>query len=483
MDDKRKLIVATSIAPHGIENQQKSIGSWADFGWEIISYNVPDEINAVSKLFPNVRFVKVERDGSALTGKPFPYIYDILQNLKNEDADIFAYINSDIYISGLTHGLTSEIVKYVCDGSFVYAHRMDAKSMDSAHVLEAKSFRVGIDVFFFHRNLIDIYSDDGFLIGNVFWDYWFPLVAHLKGVSLLEIKHPVFYHVLHQSGSKRDEECIDYFSSLLADKYFESNKRKLMDTMLCAVTRRDNGISWLSEELASKRALIVVPQNATKEMIKSIESQTYKNKTIVCDDSYNETDCDYTFHPGAMHTYADCAIDVLVSEIEKRNADAIVCDIMGVVDITGSCDQIYTHTVDFKRYPIMIRTSKQYNGRICHLGLPLCNALLSLKKIFEKGFYLYPAGQLTKVLLENSYSQEYLQDLVLLGVCDINPRLWGSKIYGHEVFSPTKLNNDNHYNGVIVTSSQYEDEIVEYLTSFVPSEKIYRFSELVEECV
>ena len=104
------MLIATSLMysndTYEIEKQYKALQTWRDAGFDIISCNVLSEIKQLPILFPQVRFVELKRSGKERTGKPFPFIFDLLEALREnivQENEVCGIINSDIFIK-----------KYIC---------------------------------------------------------------------------------------------------------------------------------------------------------------------------------------------------------------------------------------------------------------------------------------------------------------------------------------------------------------------------------
>lgn len=187
-----KITVATSIAPHYIDIQQKAVASWLQIGFDVISVNSKEEIAIIKKYFPQVKFVEPSRNALGLTGKPYVFLDDVLIALRSTGSEVCAIINSDIYISA-----NSKIRNFFYQqikGGLIFGSRVDITTYLS---LQGEKYFGGFDFFFFSRALIDNFHKSNFCLGVPWWDFWMPLFAILKGFPVMQLLTPFAYHLEH----------------------------------------------------------------------------------------------------------------------------------------------------------------------------------------------------------------------------------------------------------------------------------------------
>ena len=79
---KNSLNIGTSISYSSrIEVQQKTLSTWLDADFTVLSFSSIDEIATLKNNFPRVTFVAVLRTGAYFVGKPVVFISVILQHL------------------------------------------------------------------------------------------------------------------------------------------------------------------------------------------------------------------------------------------------------------------------------------------------------------------------------------------------------------------------------------------------------------------
>jgi glycosyltransferase involved in cell wall biosynthesis/ADP-heptose:LPS heptosyltransferase/tetratricopeptide (TPR) repeat protein/ubiquinone/menaquinone biosynthesis C-methylase UbiE len=212
------LTVATSIAPGQLAKQVNAIESWIKLGFDVVSLNCKDEIETLKGVFPNVRFIQTKRDARGIIGRPFVYLDDILEYLKQTDSEIYGIVNSDIYLSGDENVVS--FIRSQAKNSLVYGARTE---IDSLANLNGPVYERGFDFFFFDKSLISHFPKSDFCIGATWWDYWMPIILILAGCPVKKLVSPFAYHVTHPY--KWDEK--QWF--LMAGKFHEYLRERICE--------------------------------------------------------------------------------------------------------------------------------------------------------------------------------------------------------------------------------------------------------------
>ena len=189
---KKVNIIATSIAPHGIENQQLAIESWQKQGFNVVSLNTKEEVELLRSSFPEIEFAVVSRDAREKYGKPFVYFDDFIDYFKKTGQKICGIVNSDVHLicaKNLPAFFSSE-----AQDCLVFGSRIDVDHLGN---LQGEMYHMGFDFFFFDRVLLDLFPAEEFCIGQPWWDYWMPLVPAGKGKAIKRLTTPIAYHVKH----------------------------------------------------------------------------------------------------------------------------------------------------------------------------------------------------------------------------------------------------------------------------------------------
>jgi len=222
--NKKDIKIYTSISPHDIENQQRSIRSWQKAGFCVISLNSGEELCEIRNHFPNVLFKPVLRDARSEYGKPLVYIDDILKACSQEPDSICGIINSDITLEGITADKIIEATK----GALVFGSRMDIK--EHADMSGATVFKEGFDYFFIDSSLTSVFPSTHYCLGMPWWDYFLPLYAFFSGITIKKINYPIGKHIRHQYYYDHDRwrqsglDLLQYLLSLVKPQGSDTKK-------------------------------------------------------------------------------------------------------------------------------------------------------------------------------------------------------------------------------------------------------------------
>jgi hypothetical protein len=185
------ITLGTTISPVRIEAQQACVRSWLDAGFELISVNSPQEIAVLEGAFPGVRFVPARRDGRERTGRPVPFVYDVVQALADSCTRHVGLVNSDIL---LCRPDLRRTLLHRPERSLTLGQRID---VDSARGENPHPQLCGIDLFVFDRSFVTLVEDRPFFFGVPWWDYWIPMAAALGGLEVQRLHHGPLLHVRH----------------------------------------------------------------------------------------------------------------------------------------------------------------------------------------------------------------------------------------------------------------------------------------------
>ena len=196
------IAIATSIPPQiaridggnpvGSDYQDLCIRSWQETGFQVVSVNAHDEVPALKKRFPAVRFAEVQRDARAIGGKKTPFIADMLQALLATNAPALGIANADLVFEPDAgwHRLSPMLHRAV-----FASQRLDASSLLAGPLHPY----MGFDCFFFDRaTALELCRiAPGFAIGLPWWDCWLPAAAGVAGRRFGIIRRPAVLHLSH----------------------------------------------------------------------------------------------------------------------------------------------------------------------------------------------------------------------------------------------------------------------------------------------
>lgn len=197
------ITIATSLAPgKDLHNQQMAINSWLKLGFRVASINSPEEIAALQPYFPDIEFVKADRDGRERFTKPYIYFDDCLAYFAKSESKICGIVNSDIY---LLKGEFYVSLKKEAVHSFVYGSRVDVETIED---LNGEWFELGFDYFFFDKQIISRYPQSNFLIGLPMWDFWAVLIPIYFRIPVKKVITPHAYHIIHKTNWDHKVWCV-----------------------------------------------------------------------------------------------------------------------------------------------------------------------------------------------------------------------------------------------------------------------------------
>lgn len=474
------ITIGTSISPKNIEKQKQAIQSWIDVGFHVFSYNAPDEMAQIRDNFPGVEFIAADRDARCEKGRPLVYLYDILQQLKLTGNNVVGIINSDIHL----WNIDGEMFAYLYEqaqSSLIYAHRHD---VDTLHQKLGEPY-IGLDFFLFDRRLIDMYQDDGLVLGGCAWDYYMVFIARLFGYNAKLFQNPIAYHLRH---AQTWSDWEDYNTKRrICQKYLGEASARAVRRMDDAV--RDNTHSIFKavvESDDSKGILVIVPADLKNSCtLSSIQESACANKHIIAGnvqtfdlskavEDYVLIACDgiiynKNFLPLAL-TYLNCGCDFVSFDLEiKREEQPFFFvhanELLQTESLSRGCTVFRRDWLCGSKSnatPVYGRLSERLAAMdyICYLQ----HTLLGRGKM-----YFYGGGMNCGYILKNCN----LQKGQVVGILDTNPAIHGTQICGIPVSGISAIDDKDDII-IFITALEYELVIYEMLKTFLPKERIIR---------
>lgn len=192
------LYIATSISPRNPERQRNALATWQEAGFRILSLNTGEEITALQKEFPDVRFLAAPQNGSEQFGHPYVYFNDLLTCLLSTGSKVGGIINSDIH---LINPALFDLVSQPKEHSLVFGSRVDVSTSSDR---QGKLYDLGFDYFFFTRKLLTIFPPEPFCLGLPWWDFWAALIPLAAKHVIRRVITPAVVHVAHQAAWDKD---------------------------------------------------------------------------------------------------------------------------------------------------------------------------------------------------------------------------------------------------------------------------------------
>ena len=425
------MLIATSLMysqdEYEMQKQLKAIQTWENMGFEVISCNVAEEIKLLQLFFQQITFVELSRSGKEQTGKPFPYIYDILQAIKqncHNKGGICGIINSDIFLKHLPKEALQSYFDLTPD-TVLILHRYDTEDESDT---KGEYYFSGIDAFFFLNNYLHVFSDQGFMLGRPEWDHWFLGEAVKAGMQVKEIKNKIAFHIKHKQRWTPSE------SNSMGNR---GKKRNLcMD---------DEYYYQTNEIMADLSNRILLENDFLKENEKTVTPNEYyyddiERQKILKWERENYKDAEATESVGLMYfkeqkAYRICALH---REIESQMKGKLS---LGAVYPNERNKGTILRYIDFKKLDFV-----ENLGRV----------------------YIYPAGRAARLLLDCMDTYH----IPVEGLVDRDKSLWGTQCQGHKIFGLDALADKNSFDHVLIATNLYVNEIYNSLIEIVDKEKL-----------
>jgi len=188
------MIALTSISPKHINEdiQNLAINSWVNLGFKVYSFNNSKEIAILKDNYKNVTFIE-SRSGEEKFGRPLIYLDTLLDFAKAQDDTNICLINSDIILND-SWTLLPEIIENLSNRATIVKRRDFINDINDSKVFES-----GIDVFFIHKNYIDLIPKSEFAIGACWWDYHVPYSLMKANIPVKHLREPFAFHRLHNT--------------------------------------------------------------------------------------------------------------------------------------------------------------------------------------------------------------------------------------------------------------------------------------------
>lgn len=425
------MLIATSLMysqnEYEIQKQIKAMQTWKDMGFEVISCNVAKEIELLQPFFQQITFVELQRSGEEQTGKPFPYIYDILRALQcncQSVCELCGIINSDIFLKNMSADALKAYLSSNPD-SILILHRYDIE--DESDVTGEYYFS-GIDAFFFLNNYLHFFSDQGFMLGRPEWDHWFLGEAVKAGMQVKEIKNKIAFHIKHKqrwtssesnsmgNRGKKKNLCMN-------DEYYYQTNEIMADLSNRILLEND----FLKENENTVTSNEYYYEDIDRQKILKWERENYKN-------------AEATESVGLMYfkeqkAYRICALH---REIESQMKGKLS---LGAVYPNERNKGTILRYIDFKKLDFV-----ENLGRV----------------------YIYPAGRAARLLLDCMDTYH----IPVMGLIDRDKSLWGTQCQGHKIFGLDALADKNSFDHVLIATNLYVNEIYNSLIEIVDKEKL-----------
>lgn len=179
----------TSLSPRLLDDeatlnkQRRIINSWQAVGFAPCTINEKTEAERIAALNLKIDIEVAPREGK-------PLIVDMIKIIRGTTCSRAGIINADCELLGYPD--LASILASVLDNAALYATRLD---INDHNLIDGGC--VGFDAFFFDPRRFDGIGDQGFRLGEPWWDYWFPLQFAANGGEIGLIELPIILHQAH----------------------------------------------------------------------------------------------------------------------------------------------------------------------------------------------------------------------------------------------------------------------------------------------
>lgn len=491
-----EIVLVTSIAPKNLENQRLALGSWINQGFKIISCNTKGEIACVHGMFPDIEFVEVTRDARDVIGKPCPYIYDMFQILKERANHICGIVNSDIHLRKCSKGLYAYLMKEA-EKSVIFMRRQEVKDVSGMDRLDSSVFFGGIDTFLFQKDVIDLIEDDGLILGQAMWDYWFPIVLGNRGIKVRELINPVTFHITH--AVQWDDEMTGKIAERICRRHFKEVKIEdavffLKDRFFQMLSPIDLAICYVPEAISHKRVLIL-GEEADMVSDAFLQRQTYGKVSYAPRTRFlgNYSEYDYIMILPYAVEMSDVFVAASVWIMENYHFSAIQplmylrgnkSNAVKIENCNDSMLKRFNSEIDH----LVICKSEDY--RVCRNGsvdiqscqIAMCSIIIEEDEsvIWERERFsgrtlVFPAGYIARTWVKRY--RAIAKEIKIVGFVDNAPGLHHMIFDGLEVYPPGILERTDLYDKILVITNLYAEEIYCQLMENVKGKEIIIWDE------
>lgn len=176
----------------GEEYQSACIDSWWQQGFTVHSVNARSELEGMVRR-PGVTYWEVDRDASAIIGRPLIWFDDLIR-MCGEIADgPFLFTNADIILRPSGHFF--DATASLRPGSALISKRID---IQHPSLNEGTPCWNGYDLFGLHREDVSAIEDANLIFGSPWCDYMVPYALMIRNIKLGTFPGRPAYHLAHK---------------------------------------------------------------------------------------------------------------------------------------------------------------------------------------------------------------------------------------------------------------------------------------------
>lgn len=173
------------------------VSSWIDSGFKPVTVNSrmesPCILDAHEDAHEAVEKRLLDRDARGLYGRPFPYLSDMLAEMRRHGPGVIALTNADIMLR--LSADCQRTIRGLMPGQCVVCKRMD---VDSPKALQGRPYSSGFDFFAFRTEDLAGLETGELALGVPWWDHYLPLWFYLSGKDRVAIGGASVVHLEHE---------------------------------------------------------------------------------------------------------------------------------------------------------------------------------------------------------------------------------------------------------------------------------------------
>jgi hypothetical protein len=188
---------------------QRCIASWLEAGYRMVSINGTGEARAVAELHPGIEVRQIDDSARAKTAGPLVPVSTLLREASASTDRFIGVMNADLLLHAPRD--LQELLAGADGHTLIYGSRLDVDDVDVPG--PTRPYTSGLDYFFFAPAVARDLPDEGFLLGETWWDYWLPVVMAKRGCRLQVARVPLVAHLRHDESTiaSRLPTYLDYF--------------------------------------------------------------------------------------------------------------------------------------------------------------------------------------------------------------------------------------------------------------------------------
>ncbi len=484
-----KIVMGTSLAPFDVEKQLECVKTWIDNGFEVVSFNIREEIVALESDFKGtgVVFYEVNRTAIEETGKPLPFLADILHEVSGRADSVCGFFNSDIYL----HGISKDLYEYIEDetaDSLTFMQRNEISEYEDIKQMKFKIHFEGIDVFFIDKKYSNLLDEENLFVQSV-WDLLILEICRIHGVSTKELINPVAFHKRHSI--KWNFEMPNYFAEAFEEKHYKTKDNAYENAWRRYYTDLFEYVKQICFCKNTVDKCLFVLDNSKTKTVESVKRQEYPAIYISEEDTERE-DFDYVFYIAPETILNENYCKAVIWMMEQFSVNELKMGVFFLTEVkrrarynnlNRSMNVVY-HINDECKLESVIRCKKTVEEKRAELCYPISYRMVDRQ---SKGIeciqlngeaYLMPAGvRASEWYKINNWK---LNNLKISGYIDNNKEKIGTTAWGKKIFGVEQITERDKEAWVIIASKYYGNEIKKQLIQEVDEKRILDAGYVVE---